>query len=59
MIFVVFDDMRCDKWFGEGGIGISVEFVGDLGFLIVKLYNWCIDESAIRLAPFPALAFSF
>lgn len=28
LIFVVFDDMRCDKEFGEGGIGVLVDFVG-------------------------------
>ena len=29
LIFVVFDDMRCDKGFGESGIGDLVDFVGD------------------------------
>ena len=36
LIFVVFDDMRCDKGFGEGGIVILVDFVGNLEFLKVK-----------------------
>lgn len=36
LIFVVFDDMRCDKGFGEGGMGDLVDFVGGLGFLMVK-----------------------
>lgn len=36
LIFVVFDDMRCDKRFGEGGMEDLVDFVGELGFLIVK-----------------------
>lgn len=29
LIFVVFDDMRCDKGFGEGGMGDLVDFVED------------------------------
>lgn len=36
LIFVVFDDMRCDKGFGENGMGNLVDFVGGLGFLMVK-----------------------
>jgi hypothetical protein len=36
LIFVVFDDMRCDKGVGESGMGDLVDFVGGLGFLMVK-----------------------
>ena len=54
-----FDDMGYDKCFGMGEIVILVDFVGDLGFLMIKFWSWCIDESAIRLAPFPVHAFSF
>lgn len=54
-----FDDIRCDKCFGMGGIVILVDFVGDLGFLKVKFWSWCIDEPAIGSAPFPVHAFSF
>lgn len=28
LIFVVFDDMRCDKGVGESGMGDLVDFVG-------------------------------
>ena len=59
LIFVVFYDMRCDKGVGESGMGDLVDFVGGLGFLMVKFWSWCIDEAAIRLAPFPDLAVSF
>jgi hypothetical protein len=31
-----FDDIRCDKCFGMGGIVILVDFVGDFGFLMIK-----------------------
>lgn len=30
LILVGFDDMRYDKGFGEGGIGILLDFVGGL-----------------------------
>lgn len=30
LIFVVFDDMRCDKGVGESGMGDLVDFVGIL-----------------------------
>jgi hypothetical protein len=36
LIFVVFDDMKCDKGVGESGMGDLVDFVGGLGFLMVK-----------------------
>lgn len=32
LIFVVFDDMRCDKGVGESGMGDLVDFVGDWDF---------------------------
>ena len=37
LIFVLFDDMRCDKGFGEGGIVILVDFVVDWGFFDGKI----------------------
>ena len=36
LIFIGFYDMWCDKWFGDGRIGILVDFVWDLGFLMIK-----------------------
>lgn len=57
LIFVVFDDMRCDKGVGEGRMWDLVDFVGGLGFLMVKFWSWCIDESAIGSAPFPVHVF--
>ena len=36
LIFVLFDDIRCDKGFGDGGIVILADFVVDLGFLMIK-----------------------
>lgn len=37
LIFVVFDDMRCDKEFGEDEIVILVYFVGGFGIFDSKI----------------------
>ena len=37
LIFIGFYDMGCDKGFGDGGIVILVDFVGDLGFFDGKI----------------------
>lgn len=36
LIFVMFDDMRCDKGFGEGELGFWLILLGKLGSLMVK-----------------------
>ena len=60
LILVGFNDMGYDKWFGMGGIGILLDFVGDFEDIDkVKFWSLCRDESAIGFAAFPGHAISF
>ena len=60
LIFVLFDDMRCDKGFGDGGIVILADFAGILKDIDkVKFWRKSVDESAIGFAAFQVLLVSF
>ena len=60
LIFMGFYDMGCDNGFGEGRIGILVDFVGIVEDIDkVKFWRKSVDESAIGSAAFPGCLFSF